>query len=100
MSKKSRANAARIEVAKRRERATALYSARLDMDALEAYRPGTRQPLEAVAVASEGLDQAREALQAAVGAAHAAGFSWTLIGETLGISRQAARQRFGGQPTT
>lgn len=55
-----------------------------------------RQPLEAVAMASESLDLAREALQAAVSAAHAAGSSWTLIGRELGVSRQAARQRFSG----
>jgi hypothetical protein len=30
-----------------------------------------------------------------VGAARAAGLSWTLIGERLGVSKQAARQKFG-----
>lgn len=34
------------------------------------------------------------ALEQAATAAHAAGYSWTDIGRELGISRQAARQRF------
>ncbi len=33
---------------------------------------------------------------AAVAAARAAGSSWTSIGRVLGISKQAAQQRFGG----
>lgn len=34
-------------------------------------------------------------LQQAVGAARSAGHSWTAIGATLGLTRQAAQQRFG-----
>ena len=49
----------------------------------------------AVAVAV-GIERAAEAhLRSAVAAARAAGVSWQLIGEALGISRQAAFKRFG-----
>ncbi len=38
---------------------------------------------------------ADEVLQRAVGSARAAGLSWEAIGAELGVSRQAAQQRFG-----
>ncbi|TNM37340.1 hypothetical protein FHP29_15980 [Nocardioides albidus] len=37
-------------------------------------------------------------LQQAVNAARAAGHSWSAIGSTLGLTRQAAQQRFGREP--
>ncbi|GIL34155.1 hypothetical protein LG324_13850 [Phycicoccus jejuensis] len=38
----------------------------------------------------------RDLLQQAVAAARADGRSWAAVGEVLGLSRQAAQQRFGG----
>ncbi len=37
-------------------------------------------------------------LQQAVNAARAGGHSWSAIGSTLGLTRQAAQQRFGREP--
>ncbi|WP_087486277.1 hypothetical protein [Brachybacterium massiliense] len=48
-----------------------------------------------IIAAREGLDAAEEELAAAVLAARAAGDSWTMIGAALGVTRQAAQQRFG-----
>ena len=52
-------------------------------------------PLRRIVAADEALAQARAHLDTEVRAAHSAGLSWTVIGAVLGISRQAARQRFG-----
>jgi hypothetical protein len=51
-------------------------------------------PLRAIVAAQEDVTHAKEHLAAAVAAAHEAGFSWAMIGTMLGVSRQAARQRF------
>jgi hypothetical protein len=51
-------------------------------------------PLRRVVAAAEAVERAREFLDAQVRMAHDAGLSWTVIGAALGISRQAARQRF------
>jgi ATP-dependent Clp protease ATP-binding subunit ClpA len=48
----------------------------------------------AVSVAGEVSGAADGVVEHYVGAARAAGLSWTLIGERLGVSKQAARQRF------
>lgn len=48
----------------------------------------------AIRVAGEVSGAADEVIEHYVGAARAAGMSWTLIGERLGVSKQAARQRF------
>jgi ATPases with chaperone activity, ATP-binding subunit len=48
----------------------------------------------AVAVAGEAGEAADALVEHYVGAARAAGLSWTLIGEPLGVSKQAARQKF------
>lgn len=48
----------------------------------------------AVAVAGETGTAAEALIEHYVGAARAAGLSWTLIGEALGVSKQAARQKF------
>ena len=50
--------------------------------------------LRAIASAMIVTDAAERNLIDAVAAAHAANFSWTHIGMMLGVSRQAARQRF------
>lgn len=41
------------------------------------------------------LDRARRDLQAAVDAARDHGLSWAAVGHALGVSRQAAWERFG-----
>jgi ATP-dependent Clp protease ATP-binding subunit ClpA len=48
----------------------------------------------AVVVADEASGAADELIEQYVGAARTAGVSWTLIGEQLGVSKQAARQKF------
>jgi ATP-dependent Clp protease ATP-binding subunit ClpA len=48
----------------------------------------------AVIVAGETGAAADALVEHYVGAARAAGLSWTLIGEALGVSKQAARQKF------
>jgi hypothetical protein len=48
----------------------------------------------AIVVAGEASGAADDLIEHYVGAARSAGISWTLIGERLGVSRQAARQRF------
>jgi hypothetical protein len=50
--------------------------------------------LEEVGVAALAYDTARRALEEAVGQARAHGFSWSEVGGALGITRQAAFQRF------
>jgi hypothetical protein len=45
--------------------------------------------------AREQLDAAQAEIVAAVAAAREAGDSWTIIGAALGVSRQAAWERFG-----
>jgi hypothetical protein len=54
-----------------------------------------RAELRRVVAAEEALERARQHLDAEVRGAHDAGLSWTAIGAVLGVSRQAARQRFG-----
>jgi len=48
----------------------------------------------AIIAASEELEAADAKLRAAVREARAAGDSWTVIGAALGVSKQAAQQRF------
>jgi len=48
----------------------------------------------AIVVAGEASGAADDLIEHFVGAARAANVSWTLIGERLGVSKQAARQRF------
>lgn len=54
----------------------------------------------AVAVAAEAGTTADAALQHFVQTARDAGLSWTAIGDRLGVSKQAARQRFADSPAT
>jgi hypothetical protein len=51
--------------------------------------------LKRVATASAAFDAARDALHQAVRTALDDGASWSEIGGVLGVSRQAAFQRFG-----
>ncbi|HEY3261948.1 MAG TPA: Clp protease N-terminal domain-containing protein [Pseudonocardiaceae bacterium] len=72
--------------------------ARLLMQTVQERASDNSDPLvlleTAIGVAAE-VGQATDALvERYVGAARAAGSSWTVIGERLGVSKQAARQRF------
>ena len=51
--------------------------------------------LEAIAHARDSILNARRDLRDAVNAARADGVTWPGIGETLGITKQAAYERFG-----
>lgn len=53
--------------------------------------------LRAFAAAADAVAGDQERLAEAVGAARAHGRSWSRIGIALGVSRQAARQRFADQ---
>lgn len=69
----------------------------------DAFDPGDDElhaaaPLRRIMAASDDLDRAREHLHNEARTAQRAGVSWTTIGAVLGISRQAARQRFA-EPT-
>ena len=44
-------------------------------------------------------DDINDALQDAITGLRAAGFSWADIATRLGVSRQAAQQRWGGDPS-
>lgn len=52
-----------------------------------------------IIAAGKALADAEDQLRHAVAAARAAGYSWALIGASLGVSRQAAQQRFGSEPS-
>lgn len=57
------------------------------------------EDLRAVALASASLRSDEDRLRHAVESARAHGRSWNHIGVALGVSRQAARQRFGPPAT-
>jgi hypothetical protein len=57
--------------------------------------PDRSHLLEVVSGASTTFEAARVALHEAVRAALDAGATWSDIGDVLGVSRQAAFQRFG-----
>ncbi|MDQ4096658.1 MAG: hypothetical protein M3144_02150 [Actinomycetota bacterium] len=62
--------------------------------------PDKTNMLEMVAEASEAYEAARQTLQKAVHTALDHGASWSAIGGVLGVSRQAAFQRFGRKRTS
>jgi len=64
----------------------------VDPDTLEFE---STEDLRAVAEAADAVAAAQARLTEAVELAHARGRSWGRIGIALGVSRQAARQRFG-----
>lgn len=69
------------------------------MDAVEPARLSTdavndRKDLRQIGVAMLAIEAAEQSLVAAVAQARARGRSWTDIANVLGVSRQAARQRF------
>ena len=53
------------------------------------------QTLEQVAAAAAAFERARQALDESVRSCLDAGASWSEVGAVLGVSRQAAFQRFG-----
>lgn len=67
---------------------------RLDADTGEITAVDARD-LRDVAEAADAVGAAEARLREAVEVAHARGRSWGRIGIALGVSRQAARQRFG-----
>jgi hypothetical protein len=52
-------------------------------------------PLRRIAAAVEATERAELHLRDEVAIAREAGLSWTVIAAALGVTRQAARQRFG-----
>ncbi|MGH3328099.1 MAG: hypothetical protein ACRDPT_09960 [Streptomycetales bacterium] len=69
---------------------------------LDALDPDTvpvenTEDLAAVAYAAGAAAASESGLRAAVAAARANGRSWNQIARSLGVSRQAARQRFGAK---
>lgn len=71
-------------------------SAALSIEALSGPRDRAVEP--ALAAAAHLLYTADRALHQLVQDARASGQSWTRIGDALGISRQAAQNRFGAAP--
>lgn len=65
---------------------------------LEDAAGGTLRPLDAIAFVRGAASAIDEGMQAAVQRAREAGHTWAEIGQVLGITRQAAFQRFG-RPT-
>lgn len=68
--------------------------------ALDQLSPAAHPARDATAfrriiAARKAVDAAQDELRAAVAAARSAGDSWTVIGAALGISKQAAHERFG-----
>jgi hypothetical protein len=57
--------------------------------------PDNSSLIAKIAVASAALDDAREVLHRAVREALDDGVTWSDVGDVLGVSRQAAFQRFG-----
>lgn len=79
-------------------------SDRLDLIGKARQRAGGDDPLvlldAATAVAAEAGASADAVVDHFVQAARRAGLSWTTIGDRLGVSKQAARQRFADSPPT
>jgi len=59
--------------------------------------PRDADHFERIDAALKGIESAQEELLHAVSRARAAGESWAVIGTALGISRQAAWERFAGK---
>ncbi|WP_257181593.1 hypothetical protein [Corynebacterium cystitidis] len=67
----------------------------LDSVSTETHPGRDASHLRAIVKAAEQVDHATRELDRAVQEARDAGNSWTVIGAALGVSRQAAQQRFG-----
>lgn len=83
------------DVARLREAVTeAVLSASPDLRRAMAEDP--EAALALVVAAKVAAEQTSSLLQEAVTGARGAGHSWDTVGRLLGVSRQAAQQRFGG----
>jgi hypothetical protein len=71
------------------------YEALADWIESDDFEPGPAYDVRPIVAARNELEVARQHLIDEVRSAHNAGLSWTAIGAILGVSRQAARQRFG-----
>ena len=67
------------------------------LDALDPRATSARDAghFRAIIAAAEAVDRAANELREVVDRARAAGESWTVIGAALGVTKQAAQQRFG-----
>jgi hypothetical protein len=74
------------------------YHELLDLLPYEAQMGIRRAPTRRVIAARRACEAAERELVEAVWAAYESGDSWLTIGTILGISRQAAQQRFGRRP--
>lgn len=73
--------------------AAALDAAEPDLAARLEHEPGSH--LDLVRLARAAYDETGQLLVAAVGSARSAGCTWEQIGDVLGMTRQAAQQRYG-----
>lgn len=67
----------------------------LDVIDLDDYPVDDPADLRRIGLAAKDVERAKTELAEAVSAARANGRSWGFIGLVLGISKQAAQQRFG-----
>lgn len=75
---------------------------RTDDTGLDALTPDPSDARDAsrfrdIIAANEAMEAAGSALRDAVQKARDAGDSWTIIGAALGVTKQAAQQRFGNR---
>lgn len=73
--------------------AAALDAAEPELAARLEHEPGSH--LDLVRLARAAYDETGQLLVAAVGSARSAGCTWEQIGDVLGMTRQAAQQRYG-----
>src|SRR4051794_1376031 len=62
---------------------------------LQMITTGLKDPMQALRIIRTAREELRSYETQVARAAHDAGASWTDIGQTLGISKQAARRRYG-----
>lgn len=67
----------------------------LDVIDLDDYPVDDPADLRRIGLAAKDVERAKTELAEAVAAARANGRSWGFIGLVLGVSKQAAQQRFG-----
>ncbi|MBP3044351.1 hypothetical protein KKR91_06995 [Arthrobacter jiangjiafuii] len=70
----------------------------LDPTLAERLEHDVESHLELIALTNRGAREMEQLLQSSVTSARLAGASWERIGQRLGMSRQAAQQRFGRVP--
>ena len=73
-----------------------LARAEVWLDGLDPATTPAEDPkeLRRIGLAKRNINKAEDELRAAVRAARTAGYSWAAIGSTLGVSKQAAQERF------